>query len=65
MATATTNKLPERDLTLQEAAEYCAVSDATMRSWIKTGLVPSYRVGPQGRFRLVLADLRRAVEHRP
>ncbi|MFC1551927.1 helix-turn-helix domain-containing protein [Candidatus Latescibacterota bacterium] len=47
----------KRALTISEAAEYACVSEATMRNWIKSGLIPYEDLPSHGngiyKFRLI------------
>lgn len=36
---------PERVYTLQQAADYLQVHVNTVRRWVKTGIVPGFKVG--------------------
>lgn len=44
--------------TLQQVADLVQSHHMTVRRWIKTGKLPAYRVGQDGRFRIAGADLR-------
>ncbi len=44
-------------LTLGKVAEYCLVSRATIRRWVKTGTLKATRL-PSGHYRVNVADLR-------
>lgn len=39
--------LPERTITLEEAAKACGVTILTMRRWITEGRLRAYRLGPR------------------
>ena len=50
---ATINKSFEEDTlkTHKEVATYFSISMSTLRQWIKTGILPSYRIGTKVRFK--------------
>ena len=52
--------LDERPLKLREAADRLGVSPDTMRRWIKAGVVPAFRVGVAGQYRIRQVDLEAA-----
>lgn len=49
----------DRLLSLREAAALIGVSPDTARRYVKDGLLPAVRVGPQGMFRVRPDDVRR------
>lgn len=46
-----------KHLTLPQAADVLAVSEHSVRNWIKDGSLPAFRVGPGGHFRIAEPDL--------
>jgi len=52
----------ERLLTTREAATFLKVSEASIRRWTDSGLLPTSRVGRRGARRLRAEDLRRFLE---
>lgn len=49
------NPIPERMLTLPQSAQFLAISESTMRRYLKAGKIPFRKVGEMYRFDL--ADL--------
>ena len=39
--------MPERTITLEDAANACGVSNLTIRRWITEGRLRAYRLGPR------------------
>src|SRR5258708_13945512 len=55
----------ERKLNTREAARFLRVSEASIRRWSDSGLLPSGRVGRRRERRFAEADLIAFVEHVP
>src|SRR5207245_3522038 len=55
----------ERLLTTREAATFLKVSEASIRRWTDSGLLPAHRVGRRRARRLREEDLRRFMEAGP
>lgn len=47
-------------ITAEEAARLIGVTERTVRTWIATGILPAYRLGPRV-VRLKMADVERAL----
>jgi excisionase family DNA binding protein len=58
--------LPERMLTLPQAASYLAISQQTLRRYVKQGKIPFRRVGDEDRYmyRFDLSDLQNFAQKR-
>jgi excisionase family DNA binding protein len=52
-------------LNTKEAAQFLRVSEASIRRWSDSGLLPAQRVGRRRERRFVQGDLRRFLEHPP
>jgi len=57
-------ELPERYLSVLEAAEYLGIAKATMYRYIYTDAVP-YVHGPNGRLRILESDVRALIAFLP
>ncbi len=51
----------EQLLSVGEAARLIAMSPDSVRRWARSGDLPSVRVGPSGRYRIRIEDLRKFV----
>ena len=40
-----TPPITRRKISILEAADFCGVTDRTIREWIKAGILPAYRYG--------------------
>ena len=54
-------KQPEKWLSAGKVGEYCQVSTATVRRWIRNRDLPAFRL-PHGHFRVDIADFRGFLE---
>jgi len=54
-------KRPKNWLTVGDVGEYCQVSTATVRRWIKNSEIPAIQL-PSGHFRVSIADFRDFLE---
>lgn len=53
-----------QELSLQEVALRTKMAANTVRRWITTGQLPATKNGPQGRYRILVADLDRFIDRR-
>ena len=51
-----------RLLTLRDVAEAVQVSETTVRRWVRTGVLPAYKLGKRGQFRVGEEDLQAFLE---
>lgn len=51
-------------MSVAQAAEYCAVTSATLRRWIAEARIPAFRVGAKN-IRLRIADVHAFMEEDP
>lgn len=49
-------KAEERWVNLSDVAEHLSVSQDTIRNWLKSGKIPTYKAGKQYKFRLSEID---------
>lgn len=49
-------KVEERWVNLADVAEHLSVSQDTIRNWLKSGKIPTYKAGKQYKFRLSEID---------
>ena len=49
-------KTDERWVNLADVAEHLSVSQDTIRNWLKSGKIPTYKAGKQYKFRLSEID---------
>ena len=55
-ARATEQKAEEKWVNLADVAEHLSVSQDTIRNWLKSGKIPTYKAGKQYKFRLAEID---------
>lgn len=48
---ATEQKVEEKWVNLADVAEHLSVSQDTIRNWLKSGKIPTYKAGKQYKFR--------------
>ena len=53
---ATEQKVEEKWVNLADVAEHLSVSQDTIRNWLKSGKIPTYKAGKQYKFRLSEID---------
>ena len=56
MSNAPENAMPERWVNLEDIAVYLSMSEDTVRTWIKEGKLPFYRVGKRYKFKISEVD---------
>ena len=57
--------IEQSDLTIAEVAAMTRLSPKTIRRYVKSGTLPSYRIGPKEMFRVKAADVARLITPRP
>jgi len=55
------NRVTRRGITLKSIADYCVVSDSTVRRWIKGGKLSAIKL-PSGHYHVRVADFRDFLE---
>ncbi len=50
------NTMPEKWVNLEDIAVYLSMSEDTVRTWIKEGKLPYYRVGKRYKFKISEVD---------
>lgn len=50
------NTMPEKWVNLEDIAVYLSMSEDTVRTWIKEGKLPFYRVGKRYKFKISEVD---------
>ena len=50
------NAMPEKWVNLKDVAVYLSMSEDTVRTWIKEGKLPFYRVGKRYKFKISEVD---------
>jgi len=45
------------DLTIRDIAERTRMAETTVRSWVRSGKLPSRQIGPRRTYRVKVADL--------
>ena len=50
------NAMPEKLVNLKDVAVYLSMSEDTVRTWIKEGKLPFYRVGKRYKFKISEID---------
>ena len=50
------NAMPEKWVNLKDVAVYLSMSEDTVRTWIKEGKLPFYRVGNRYKFKISEID---------
>ena len=50
------NAMPEKWVNLKDVAVYLSMSEDTVRTWIKEGKLPFYRVGKRYKFKISEID---------
>lgn len=55
-ARAAEQKAEEKWVNLADVAEHLSVSQDTIRNWLKSGKIPTYKAGKQYKFRLSEID---------
>jgi excisionase family DNA binding protein len=56
--------IEQSDLTIAEVAAMTKLSPKTIRRYVKSGIVPSYRIGQKEAFRIKAADVERLITAR-
>lgn len=56
MNNAPKNTMPEKWVNLEDIAVYLSMSEDTVRTWIKEGKLPFYRVGKRYKFKISEVD---------
>ena len=54
--TSTSETSPEKWVNLEDIAVYLSMSEDTVRTWIKEGKLPFYRVGKRYKFKISEVD---------
>ena len=55
---------PIQWLTIGDVAEWLAVSEPTIRNWIRDGVFPVYRANPRGKILISESDVIEAMQRR-